>query len=252
MMRMLAFLLFACATMFAQPRPHAHNDYLHPRPLEDALSHGFGSVEADVFLVGTELLVAHTKEEIQAGRTLEKLYLAPLKERFDKNNGHPSVILLVDFKSEAVATWRALEPLLKKFEPMLTSYSGTNVRAGAVTVIISGNRPLYELAVQKERLAAIDGRLSDLTTDLPASLVPLVSDNWEKNFAWRSGAISEAERKRLVATVRQAHQQGRLIRFWAIPDNAEAWELMVASGVDLVNTDKLRDLAEFMKARPRR
>ena len=38
---------------------HAHNDYEHPRPLLDALDHGFTSVEADVWLVDGELLVAH-------------------------------------------------------------------------------------------------------------------------------------------------------------------------------------------------
>jgi len=27
---------------------HAHNDYLHARPLLDALDHGFCSVEADI------------------------------------------------------------------------------------------------------------------------------------------------------------------------------------------------------------
>jgi hypothetical protein len=55
------------------PRPlkhaHAHNDYLHPRPLDDALAHGFTSVEADVFLVDGDLLVAHTRSEIQSDRT---------------------------------------------------------------------------------------------------------------------------------------------------------------------------------------
>jgi hypothetical protein len=30
-------------------RAHAHNDYLHARPLFDALDHGFCSVEADVW-----------------------------------------------------------------------------------------------------------------------------------------------------------------------------------------------------------
>jgi hypothetical protein len=35
---------------------HAHNDYLHQRPLLDALDHGFCSVEADIFLVDGELL----------------------------------------------------------------------------------------------------------------------------------------------------------------------------------------------------
>src|SRR5688500_5242918 len=38
------------------PHAHAHNDYLHDRPLLDALDHGFNSVEADIFLVDGQLL----------------------------------------------------------------------------------------------------------------------------------------------------------------------------------------------------
>ena len=54
---------------------HAHNDYEHDRPLFDALEHGFTSVEADVWLVDGELLVAHDREYVQPGVTLESLYL---------------------------------------------------------------------------------------------------------------------------------------------------------------------------------
>ena len=50
---------------------HAHNDYEHDRPLFDALEHGFTSVEADVWLVDGELLVAHDLEDVKAGVTLE-------------------------------------------------------------------------------------------------------------------------------------------------------------------------------------
>src|SRR6516165_8545996 len=60
---------------------HAHNDYEHKRPLLDALENGFCSVEADVFLVEGELLVGHTRGSLRAERTLEKLYLAPLRQR---------------------------------------------------------------------------------------------------------------------------------------------------------------------------
>ena len=62
-------------------RAHAHNDYEHPRPLLDALDHGFTSVEADVWLVGDELLVGHDLADLVPGRTLEKLYLDPLADR---------------------------------------------------------------------------------------------------------------------------------------------------------------------------
>ena len=64
------------ATASAAPLPnaHAHNDYEHDRPLLDALDHGFTSIEADVFLVEGQLLVAHNfadaKTKIEPARTL--------------------------------------------------------------------------------------------------------------------------------------------------------------------------------------
>jgi hypothetical protein len=62
-------------------RAHAHNDYEHERPLFDALDRGFKSVEADVWLVDGELLVAHDREDVKPGRTLESLYLDRWKRR---------------------------------------------------------------------------------------------------------------------------------------------------------------------------
>src|SRR5437660_4910717 len=84
-------------------RAHAHNDYEHARPLLDALDHGFCSVEADVHLVDGELLVAHTRFQVKKGRTLQALYLDPLRERAKKNGGRvypggPEFVLLVELK----------------------------------------------------------------------------------------------------------------------------------------------------------
>ena len=64
---------------------HAHNDYEHGYPLFDALSDGFCSVEADVYLVDGRLLVAHDIEDVRQDRSLEELYLEPLKGRIGKN-----------------------------------------------------------------------------------------------------------------------------------------------------------------------
>src|SRR5438552_1521932 len=78
-------------TWAAEPKPlihtHAHNDYLHKRPLLDALENGFCSVEADIHLVGGKLLVAHERQATSPERTLEALYLDPLRERVKRNGG---------------------------------------------------------------------------------------------------------------------------------------------------------------------
>src|SRR5438128_8490223 len=87
------------------PQAHAHNDYEHKRPLWDALDRGFCSVEADIYLVNGQLLVAHSRQGVKPERTLQSLYLDPLRERVKKNGGRvyaggPEVTLLVDIKSD--------------------------------------------------------------------------------------------------------------------------------------------------------
>ena len=91
------------------PAAHAHNDYEQKRPLFDALDHGFGSVEADVFLVKGELLVGHTFLQLQRERTLERLYLDPLRALIKQNGGKvyrdgPVLWLLIDVKTEEKST----------------------------------------------------------------------------------------------------------------------------------------------------
>src|SRR5438874_13201724 len=86
-------------------RAHAHNDYEHKRPLLDALERGFCSVEADIFLVDGQLLVGHTRQDLKPGRTLEALYLEPLRKLAKANGGRvypkgPTIYLLIDVKSE--------------------------------------------------------------------------------------------------------------------------------------------------------
>src|SRR5437660_12843662 len=87
-------------------RAHAHNDYEHPRPLFDALDQGFCSVEADIYLVDGQLLVAHNRPDVKPERTLEKLYLDPLRARAKTTHGQiypggPPFWLLIDVKTEA-------------------------------------------------------------------------------------------------------------------------------------------------------
>src|SRR5881227_2198600 len=77
----LLLLACACSAQIPLTRVHAHNDYEHKRPLFDALDHGFCSVEADIFLVNGELLVGHAPWDLSPKRTLQKLYLDPLRER---------------------------------------------------------------------------------------------------------------------------------------------------------------------------
>lgn len=234
-------------------RAHAHNDYAHERPLLDALEHGFCNVETDVFLVGGQLLVGHDEKDLRPDRTLERLYLQPLKTRVTANGGRvfsgdrTEFTLMIDFKSEAEPTYRVLKKELVKYHEMLTSIRDGRLEKRAVTIVISGNRPIETIQMEQERWAGIDGRLTDLESELPPHLMPWISDNWTKNFKWNGeGPMPMEERRKLDSIVKQAHQRGRRLRWWAAPDREEAWKVFVDADVDLINTDNLAGLAKTL------
>ncbi|MGW4630913.1 phosphatidylinositol-specific phospholipase C/glycerophosphodiester phosphodiesterase family protein [Streptomyces rubiginosohelvolus] len=248
------------------PRPlrhaHAHNDYLHPRPLHDALAHGFTSVEADIFLVDGELLVAHEPATLDPTRTLASLYLDPLAALVRAGHGsvHPHhrapLQLLIDIKADGVAAYHELDRQLRRHQRMFTRYQHGRVILKAVTAVISGDRAARApMEAQRTRLAFYDGRLDDLGTPAPSSFAPLVSANWTQNFGWLgAGPFPQAERDRLRALVTTAHLEGRRIRFWATPDVAgpereAVWSELLAAGVDHLNTDDLAGLERFLRAR---
>ena len=236
---------------------HAHNDYNHERPLFDALRNGFCSVEADVFLIDGDLLVGHSLAELNGERTLESLYLDPLLDRVRENGGHvfsdgSDFTLLVDIKSDGDETYVVLDKMLAKYEEMLTRVKEGKVQKHAVTVIISGNRAWERIALDPTRYAGVDGRLSDLTSNRPDHLMPLISDQWNLAFEWNGqGPMPDAEQAELRRIVHEARTHGRRVRFWATPDQPSpertaVWSELLAAGVDHIGTDDLNGLSAFL------
>lgn len=240
---------------------HAHNDYEHRRPLFDALDHGFTSVEADVWLVDGELLVAHDRENVVPGRTLEKLYLSPLSARAQMDDGtiYPQwdgyFQLLIDVKSDAASTYTAIDQALRNHPSLMTQLAPGTSEQEAVTAVVSGNRDRTTMTAQPVRYAGYDGRLSDLNSGEPASFMPLVSDNWTQNFTWQGVGDMPADQKgRLHQIVETAHAHGYRVRFWATPDQVGAardavWSELLKAGVDQINTDDLDGLEKYLSSR---
>jgi Glycerophosphoryl diester phosphodiesterase family len=254
---MLAVSTVACGLAHAiEPlaNAHAHNDYWHERPLLDALDHGFTSVEADVFLLDGNLLVGHDRDELRPDRTLESLYLAPLARRVQENNKRvfpngQRFFLLIDIKSSPQEAYQHLRKELLDYANMLTVIDDGKVRQGAVTVVVSGNRPRVKASEPERRYAGLDGRTSDLDSDVPSHFMPMISDNWTSHFTWNGdGPLPEGEHAKLHEIVRKAHSSDRVVRFWATPENETVWRELRLAGVDLIGTDQLERLAAFLRA----
>lgn len=231
----------------------AHNDYIHKHPLFDALENGFNNVEADIFLKHGKLIVAHIFPYFKSHSTLELLYLKPLSERISKNYGHvfagytSPLILMIDIKTNADKTYKALKPLLEKYRPILSGCENGKVVYRAVTIVLSGNKPYALLENEQNRLAFIDEDLRKMPSDSAGNNVfAMASCKYSNVIKWNGkNTMPNIERKKLLAFVAMAHKIGAKVRLWASPEKKEVWNELLSCGVDLINTDQLVNFKNY-------
>ena len=231
---------------------YAHNDYLHGKPLFEALGNGYTHIEADVFLLKDSLVVAHWFPYLKNNRTLESLYLAPLKQMFHRTNadlGLPPVTLVIDIKSSPKETYLALRPLLEKYRSLLSVVQNGIYKQGRVNIVLTGNRPVDLVSGETNRLVMLDDLLNQPSARLNDHLFSMASCKYSKVLQWTGkGTIPVKEKTGLLKLVKTAHGQGKKVRLWASPENENVWRELLNCGVDYINTDQLARLKTFYDA----
>lgn len=231
----------------------SHNDYEQETPLFNALSLGSQMIEADIHLIGEQIYVNHDHPEyFEDTPLLERLYIQPLKHIISENEGKVlpesslPFYLIIDIKTEAESTYEALITLLEPYNELFHRKEGGKWIDGPIRLLISGNRPLL-VAESDNRIGLLDGRISDIGKGYSSELYPLISDNWNNYFMWDGiGEIPDDELDMLHEFVSSVHQENKMIRFWATPDNENLWEILIESGVDVINVDDLEGIRKFL------
>jgi alkaline phosphatase len=224
----------------------SHNDYLQSQPLETAYSLTVGYVEADVFLRDNELLVAHTSLEIKRVNTLDKLYLQPLKAKLRTNqekiypDRSDKLTLMIDLKSEGLPTLNAIVEQLKKY-PELTT-------CNTLTIAISGNVPDTSHWKTFPDFITFDGRPAKNYFPQHLSRVSFISNSFSNYSRWNgNGEIPAADLQKLKSVIASVHAQGKKIRFWGSPDVPTVWAKFIDLGVDILGTDKVEELYNYLQ-----
>jgi hypothetical protein len=227
---------------------HSHRDSDLEQPLALALKHHFASVEADVWVVGGELLIGHEREEVAADRTLEEVYLRPLLKAATDGRIASAITLLVDIKNEPEIVFQELHRRLRHHRELLTRLEAGQVVPGCIRVLLSGERPIELARQDSSRLVFIDGRLPDVGAD--AGLFPSVSLDWASLFSWNGEGSMPPEVARTVSRlVDQTHSAGQTLRFWGTTDNPTMWSALLDLGVDLVSVDEVEAVTTFLAGR---
>lgn len=252
---LLVLCLVVCRVVFAQPsvyttsNAHSHNDYEKPYPFHKAYKHQFGSIEADIFLLkeSDDLLVAHHRSDIDKKRqTLDSLYLQPLADRITKNKGFAyadtsrKLQLLIDIKTEAVPTLNQLITQLRKYPALINSPT--------LEIVISGNRPPVDSFLTYPSFIFFDGIVGNQYSTQALTRIPLFSANFNVFSKWNGkGSMPESDKNRIEKAIAEVHSKGKKIRFWGAPDGIDAWKQFISLKADLINTDRIDELSNFLQ-----
>lgn len=245
------FCLLVSLAALAQPNSyttanaHSHNDYLNSQPFERAYRNNFGSIEADIYPVNGVLVVAHSKKEIDPKNTLRGLYLDPLLKKLT-NDRTRKLKLLIDIKDDYR---QSLALLISELGP-LAKYLSTPEKSRQVTILISGTRPAPAEYKNYPAYIIFDNDQTKPHNPAEWKRVGLVSLTLEKYTAWKGvGDLNPADEKKIKFTVDSVHRAGKTIRFWAAPDTEASWIKQMQWGVDLIGTDLVDELGNFLRSR---
>lgn len=221
---------------------HSHNDYKNSVPFYRAYNAGFGSIEADVFAVNGQLMVAHKEEEITPARSLKLMYIDPLIEKLKKDTTR-KLRLLIEIKKDYTVT---LPLVISELKP-LSQYFDYASHPGRLSIVMTGAVPPGEVMLTYPAWMSFDvDHMSGFTTQ-QFTKIGLVSVPFDKYSKWNgAGDLSIADADRITAIIDSAHALGKKIRFFAIPDTNTCWKKLISLHADVIGTDHINELADFL------
>jgi hypothetical protein len=160
--------------------------------------------------------------------------------------GHQgSFYLMIDCKTEAESTYRAIQKEVARNATLRCATSRCPVK-----IFISGNRAIDTMMKEGYQGIALDGRPHDLGKGISTDLMPVISDHFANWSSWNGKTdIQPNDFARIRQLVQRTHAEGKKLRLWAIPDHELAWTALLDAGVDLINTDRLEELHEFLTSK---
>jgi hypothetical protein len=249
-MRLKIILTPVCSLLIilcqSQSIIHSHNDYTHALPFWDAYNNHAGVIEADVYEVNGELMVAHNKTDIKPSATLNIMYIQPIVKLFDssKNFVH-SFYLMIDIKENQATALKVLINLLQQYP----SVFNREINKNAVQVFISGERPPDTTFRNYPSYIMFDGLPGKNYASQDLKKIVMISDNFRNYSNWNGADKLPAEDSiKIEDVIKAAHALNKPVRLWGAPDTKQCWQTIINLHGDVINTDKVQICRQFLNA----
>ena len=137
-----------------------------------------------------------------------------------------------------------LKKKLKPYESLFCHEKDGKLQESAVLFYLSGRSPRKAIAAETNRFIFLDGTIEDLGKGIPATQMPVISDNYSKYIGWKGqGEIPAEKLEKMREYIRQTHAEGKLFRWWGAPDTPLFKKFFIKEKVDLIGADDLKALS---------
>ncbi|GAA5834149.1 hypothetical protein JCM11251_000555 [Rhodosporidiobolus azoricus] len=234
-------------------RLHSHNDYWRDTPVYTALSHGFLSIEADVWLNPKDgkLYVSHNVASLTKARTFRRLYVDQLINLLEKSNLHDEetdffsetdyfsldnkreerrpwtsfyegnltpIQLLIDLKTRGNETYHAVLDELAPLRPVQVLLTGNGINYDVTSQVAARTeRDVFldaPLLHLDDTWTGTDGRKYGWNT----TLALMASAAFSSATTWTGHSpINKNEKDALDALITNAQARGFKTRLWSSP-----------------------------------
>ena len=215
----------------------------------DAIEAGYVGVEVDYYLVNGRLLVGHDWSQLSRNRTLQSLYLEPLRLLTLTPNAasvcgpNRRFLLNIEAKQRSRPAFDSLRAVLDRYPDLFGPEGWVDA------ILVGWTPPLDSLGEARIQFRIEASRFVDSLPSDPR--IALISVRYPDVFRWNGHGTTTNEfgwrLDRLVRLTRLV--PGRRLRVYEVPYVAELYRALLDGGVDLLGIKELEKGRRLMLER---
>ncbi len=221
------------------------------------LGHGVSCFEVDLMYIYGELFVTPNMPD-SASHTVplfSDAYLFPLYSNLKKNgnsiiNGDSrESFIILNIHNEFKKTNKKLKSMIGPLKGLIT-YKSEGLHEGKVRFLVKNKDLKEEVTKDGFTCLGVIGNMEDIESTLEYSQMPLIEMDFAELTTWSGvGNIPFPDYVKIKELVSKIHQKGRKLSVINCPNHKTAWEVLITSKVDFINTNDPTNLCSYLSER---
>jgi hypothetical protein len=243
------FLLGGMIRVYGQvelmPNLVSTQEFVSDKDIWPTFTQGVIHYEAEIMYIYGEVFIAAQMPDSAKHTlpTLRSTYLLPIYSQYKKNQGkiNPNfddeMYLFLNIKYDPKKTYHKIWEQLSPYHEMLTYRVGPQWHEGKLKVIFVGNAPMRTFQQERVCFVAAQGTVADLEKNYDNKVMPLIGIDFENDLNWNGvGKMPFDQYMSFKEIIRKAHEQGKKVRVYNLPNEENIWEVMHTAGVDMISS----------------